>query len=144
MSITRRYRFSVCSLLTYLIVDGRLHGNETISTVQCDQSAGTCAIQVPAPSVALVFLTSGALQDVSPSTTQTFSTTAVTKKGNTATIDQTALETSNGNTGADRQKLGSTSKGSSGASSVMPMVPTMAILMATGAVSALLTLGWRQ
>ncbi|KAI0087558.1 hypothetical protein BDY19DRAFT_994874 [Irpex rosettiformis] len=121
--------------------DGRLRGNETISTVQCDQGAGTCAIQVPAPAVALVFLTSSALQDVSPSSTQTFSTTAVTKVGHSATIDATALATSNGNTGADRQKLSSTSKGSSGASSMMPAVPTAAVLIVTGAASLLLTLG---
>ncbi|KAI0799775.1 hypothetical protein BC629DRAFT_197696 [Irpex lacteus] len=124
--------------------DGRLKGNESITTIQCDSGAGTCAIPVPAPAVALVFLTDSALQDVSASTTQTFSTTAVTKKANTATIDSAALATSNGNTGADRQKLGSTSKGSSGASSMMPAVPTMFVLAVTGAVSAFLTLGRRR
>ena len=92
--------------------DGRLNGTETVETIQCDQTAGTCTIPVPAPGFALVFLSQSAEQNSEPAATETFSTTAVTKTVNTATIDASVLATSNGHSGKDR-KLGSTSKGSS-------------------------------
>ncbi|PFH50113.1 glycoside hydrolase family 79 protein [Amanita thiersii Skay4041] len=95
--------------------DGRFMGNEDIQTVNCDQGANTCAIKVPAPSFALVFLTDNALVESGDNgkTTLTFSTTALTKTVNTATVDPSVLATSNGHGGPGSvRKLGSTSKGS--------------------------------
>ncbi|EIN05129.1 glycoside hydrolase family 79 protein [Punctularia strigosozonata HHB-11173 SS5] len=93
--------------------DGRLVGDLDIETVNCDTGNNVCQISVPAPGFALVFLSDDALTDADQaSTVQTFSTTAVTKTVNTATIDASVLATSNGHSGKDR-KLGSTSKGSS-------------------------------
>lgn len=60
-------------------VDGRLQGSVSTVTINCDQTANTCNVQVPAPGFALVFLTSSALQEVSPQTPLTFATTAHTK-----------------------------------------------------------------
>ncbi|KAI0742961.1 hypothetical protein C8Q80DRAFT_1123075 [Daedaleopsis nitida] len=94
--------------------DGRLSGSEVIQTITCDQSANTCVIPVPAPGVALVFVSSAAQGAVDPTHTETYSTTAVTKTKNTVTIDPSVLATSNGNSGKDR-KLSSTSQGSSDA-----------------------------
>ena len=101
--------------------DGRPQGTLDVQTVQCDQTANTCSITVPAPGVALVFLTEAALTEVTdaaPSTT--FSTTFLTKTGNTLTIDPSVLATSNGHAGMDANKnnLGSTSKGSVSAAEV--------------------------
>ncbi|RPD77295.1 hypothetical protein L226DRAFT_533296 [Lentinus tigrinus ALCF2SS1-7] len=92
--------------------DGRLSGTESIQTIQCDTTANTCQIPVPAPGVALVFISSDAQGVTEPSTTQTYSTTAVTKVKNTVTIDPSVLATSNGDSAKDRAE-GSTSQGSS-------------------------------
>ncbi|KAI0341170.1 hypothetical protein BDW22DRAFT_334247 [Trametopsis cervina] len=119
--------------------DGRLQGTENVVTIQCDQSAGTCAIPVYAPSVALVYLTQASFDEVNPSTTQTFSTTAQTKVVNTATIDSAALATSNGNSGASRKKLSSTSKGSSGARPAAVAVPTAFVVLLVTTIGLLLS-----
>lgn len=104
-------------------------GDEQIQTVPCDTNAGTCTINVPAPGFALVFVSDSAVQDSEPAATATFSTTAVTKTDNTATVDQAVLETSNGHTGANRF-MGSTSKGSSGASRAAGVVPSLTAVLA--------------
>ena len=66
-----------------------------------------------APGFALVFLTDQALAESEhEGAVQTFSTTAVTKLSNTATVEPSVLQTSNGLSGKDL-KLGSTSRGSS-------------------------------
>ncbi|KAJ7123527.1 hypothetical protein C8R44DRAFT_783972 [Mycena epipterygia] len=93
--------------------DGRLQGTEDIQTVQCDTTAQTCSVKVPAPGFALVFLQ----DEAQGAPSQTFSTTALTKTANTATIAASVLATSNGHGGADdplkvNNQLGSTSKGS--------------------------------
>lgn len=90
--------------------DGRFRGDESITTVQCDQGGGTCSITVPAPGLALVFLTPGALSAAEPSTTQTFATSTMTGVRH-ATVDPSVVATSNGHSGADRAHLESTSKG---------------------------------
>ena len=59
--------------------DGRLVGNESITTVQCDTTNNVCPIKVPAPAVALVFFNDQALQEITPTSTQTYATTAVTR-----------------------------------------------------------------
>ncbi|KAG8980670.1 hypothetical protein FRB93_009077 [Tulasnella sp. JGI-2019a] len=40
--------------------DGKLSGTPDVQTIQCDAQSGLCSIPVPAPSVALVFLTDAA------------------------------------------------------------------------------------
>ena len=92
--------------------DGRLKGDLALETVQCDTTANTCQVKVPAPGFALVYLSDGAISAAdAPSTVETFATTAVTKYKNTATIDEAVLATSNGNRGM-QGVYGSTSFGS--------------------------------
>ncbi|KAI0354193.1 hypothetical protein OH77DRAFT_1437562 [Trametes cingulata] len=107
--------------------DGRLSGTEVIQTINCDTNANTCQIPVPAPGVALVFLSSDAQSAVDPSATATFATTAVTKTANTVTIDPSVLATSNGQSGSNRQ-LSSTSKGSSSAGRTAGVAPGLTLL----------------
>lgn len=94
--------------------DGRLMGSENVQTINCDQSSNTCQVTVPAPGVALVFLSSSAYAESGNPSTQTFSTTMVTKSGNIASINPSVLATSNGMSGSTWE-LGSTSKGDTGA-----------------------------
>ena len=93
--------------------DGRLSGTESVQTVQCDTTANTCQVQVPAPGFALVFLSTDAYSESNPSTTTTFATTSVTKKMNTVTVDPSVLATSNGHSG-NSWHLSSTSKENGG------------------------------
>jgi len=92
--------------------DGRLQGNLDVLTVNCDTTAGTCQVKVPAPSFALVFLTDTAFSAVTPNTPVTYPTTAVTRTANTIFIDPSMLATSNGDYGMGDKK-GATSFGSS-------------------------------
>ena len=55
--------------------DGRLQGDETVYTYTCDQANNVCAVPVPAPALALVFLSSDALGESTPESTVTFATT---------------------------------------------------------------------
>lgn len=124
-------------------VDGRFQGTESVQSFPCDQTAGTCAIKVPAPGFALVFITSDALSDSEPSATVTFSTTAMTKRPKSTTasstlVDPSVLATANGQSGADRAQLGSTSKGSSGASRSAGVYPSIAGLISVLAGMSLL------
>ncbi|KAI0030185.1 glycoside hydrolase family 79 protein [Vararia minispora EC-137] len=79
--------------------DGRPAGTPQVDTVQCDPNNG-CAVQVPAGSLALVFLTNDAFapEDATGSASAaTFSTsTHAAQTLNTATIDLAVLATSNG------------------------------------------------
>jgi len=70
-----------------------------VTTVACDQTTNTCSIPVPAPGFALVFLTSDALDAVSPTSTVTFPTTAASNSATHVSIDPNMLVTSNGHTG---------------------------------------------
>lgn len=94
--------------------DGRLSGTANIQTIACDTTGGTCSIPVPAPSVALVFLTdaayeeSGGLSGEQSGVTLTYPTTTTTSKAK-ATINLAALATTNGRSGSN--PLGATSKG---------------------------------
>ncbi|KAI0643303.1 hypothetical protein C8Q79DRAFT_915544 [Trametes meyenii] len=94
-------------------VDGRLKGTESVQTVQCDQSANSCQIRVPAPGVALVFVSDSAqAQADAQEGASTYATTVVTKTANTVTVDPAVVATSNGNSGKNRGgKLGGTSQG---------------------------------
>lgn len=92
--------------------DGRLYGELETVEIQCTD--GNCVIPVPAPSIALVFLTPDALTEssVPADATATFATTVIGEGD--ATIAQGALETSNGQ---DPNRMGSNSKGSRGSDS---------------------------
>jgi len=108
--------------------DGRLQGDLNVQTVNCNQAANTCSVQVPAPGFALVFLSSSAFSESSPSSTKTFSTTSLTKTYNTATIPASVLATSNGHSGSTWQ-LSSTSKGSANGARAVA-IPGVAALIA--------------
>ncbi|KAJ7064929.1 glycoside hydrolase family 79 protein [Mycena amicta] len=90
-------------------VDGRFKNDLNIVTISCDAGANTCAIPVPAPAFALVFL-----EEEADIATVTFPTTAVTNTKNTVTVPSSVLATSNGMSGKDWE-LGSTSSGSNNA-----------------------------
>ncbi|KAJ7166857.1 hypothetical protein C8R46DRAFT_1271897 [Mycena filopes] len=85
--------------------DSRPMGTEDIKTVNCDTSAKTCTIDVPAPGFALVFLTDTMTED-GGAPFITFATTAHTKTHNTATVDPTVLATSNGYRMAEHELAG--------------------------------------
>jgi len=110
--------------------DGRLMGTENITTVQCDQTTNLCAVKVPAPGFALVFLNDDAFTENDGGPSTTFPTTAQTKTINTITIDPSVLATSNGHSGMG-SKLGSTSHGSiSAASSLTQALPGIMVVAA--------------
>ncbi|KAF8900143.1 glycoside hydrolase family 79 protein [Gymnopilus junonius] len=95
--------------------DGRLTGTEQIQTILCSSVTGTstCNIHVPAPGVALVFLSPSYMTETAGGSSKTFSTTVQTRMRNTASVDPEVLATSNGHTGMDGYgELGSTSEGS--------------------------------
>lgn len=115
--LTNMYFIYSCRFQTFggtFQSDGRLTGSESVQTINCDQSSNTCQVTVPAPGVALVFLSTDAYAESGNPSTQTFPTTMVTKTVNTATINPSVLATSNGMSGATWE-LGSTSKGDIGA-----------------------------
>jgi hypothetical protein len=89
--------------------DGRPMGTLSIRTIPCDTTTSTCTIPLPAPCIALIFLTPSAFSESNPSTTQTFATTAFTKTVNTATMNPSVLATNNGISGVQREVLASTS-----------------------------------
>ena len=86
-----------------------------IQTVNCDQTANSCVISVPAPAAALVFLSSDAQASDNPKATHTYSTTAVTNPVATQNVDPTALAGSNGSSG-DIPLAGTSKGGANGAS----------------------------
>lgn len=95
----------------YFESDGRLKNNLYIDTVTCNND-NTCTVTVPAPGLALVFITDDPANLGSGSPVETFTTTANTKTFNTAIVDPSVLASSNGHSGKDRANLGSTSYGS--------------------------------
>lgn len=86
--------------------DGRLYGDLETITITCDE--GVCIVPVPAPSVALVYLSDAALEEssISEYATLTYPTSII--GSGSATVDVESLSTSNGKEGSGR---GSTSKG---------------------------------
>lgn len=58
--------------------DGRLKGDVQMYGIPCDTTNNVCAVTVPAPGIAVVFLNEASLQDAQPTTTQTFATTIAT------------------------------------------------------------------
>lgn len=92
--------------------DGTLKGNVSTVSIACDTTANTCTIPVYAPSVALVFLTQAAVDEVSPPAAATSFATSVIAVG-TATVNAGSLATGNGQMGSgSNTTTGSTSSGS--------------------------------
>ncbi|PPQ83810.1 hypothetical protein CVT25_001025 [Psilocybe cyanescens] len=109
--------------------DGRLMGAENIQSATCP--GGTCTIKVPAPGVALVFMSPGAMTDGKGAKSETFSTTYLTRTRNTVSVDPSVLATSNGHTGMDKI-IGSTSEGSEVSAAEVQHVGIRRILAALG------------
>ncbi|KAJ7301198.1 glycoside hydrolase family 79 protein [Mycena albidolilacea] len=94
--------------------DGRPMGQEDIKTVDCDTTAKTCTVDVPAPGFVLVFLNDDAFTEDKGAPSMTFPTTAHTRltitvsgytewnlsapvlKIDSATVEPSVLATSNG------------------------------------------------
>ncbi|KAF8217162.1 glycoside hydrolase family 79 protein [Mycena galopus ATCC 62051] len=117
--------------------DGRLTGAEDIQTVQCDTSAQTCSVRIPAPGFALIFLTDTVYSESETASTLTFPTTVRTQTKNTVTVNPSVLATSNGNVAA-LNGIGSTSPGelNAGRSLQAPMV--LSVLFSAIAMGAAL------
>ncbi|KAJ7897687.1 hypothetical protein B0H14DRAFT_344531 [Mycena olivaceomarginata] len=94
--------------------DGRPMGQEDVKTVQCDTTAQTCTVDVPAPGFALVFLTDDAFTENKGAPSMTFPTTAQTKTHNTAKVDPSILSTSNGYRMSEHELAGTSKKPSAG------------------------------
>ncbi|KAJ7592275.1 hypothetical protein C8J56DRAFT_781260, partial [Mycena floridula] len=77
--------------------DARLKGDIDVKAVTCNGK--NCIVIVPAPPMALVFLSEQALWESDAGTTVPFSTTVFTKTLNTATVNASILATSNGHQG---------------------------------------------
>jgi hypothetical protein len=77
--------------------DGKLHGDIVTQTITCQNAL--CIVPVPAPAIAVVYLTDQALALSSPqdASRSAFETTVV--GWGSATVDSKALETSNGQNG---------------------------------------------
>ncbi|KAK7018564.1 Glyco-hydro-79C domain-containing protein [Favolaschia claudopus] len=119
--------------------DGRPMGDEDIKTVNCDTTAGTCTIDVPAPGMALVFLNDDAFTENKGAPAMTFPTTVHTKTRNTAKVDPTALSTSNGYRMSEHELAG-TSKPPKDAASVTH-ASLVFVGVVVGAIVALLGVG---
>lgn len=97
-------------------VDGVLHGDLDVTTVDCNTGDNSCTISVPGPGFAVVFMDGDAgVEATATYGASTYETTANTKTRNYATVDPTVLATSNGHSGADRELMGATSPQSSSA-----------------------------
>ncbi|KAF9233183.1 glycoside hydrolase family 79 protein [Melanogaster broomeanus] len=107
--------------------DGRPMGPLSIQTIACDTTTSTCTIPLPAPCIALIFLTPGAFSESNPTAVETFATTAYTKTVNTATMDPSVLATNNGISGVEREVLASTSN-ENGAVRVRATIGAVAML----------------
>ncbi|KAJ6556440.1 glycoside hydrolase family 79 protein [Mycena capillaripes] len=118
--------------------DGRPMGSEQIQTVNCDTTAQTCTIDVPAPGFALVFLTDAAFTENSGAPSVTFATTAQTKTHNTATVDPSVLSTSNGYRMDDHELAGTSKAPSAALRSLQGPLITLGLAIGTIAV----ILGW--
>ncbi|KAJ7204663.1 glycoside hydrolase family 79 protein [Mycena pura] len=113
-------------------VDGRFKGDLNVVSISCDTTGNTCAIPVPAPGFALVFLT-----DEDDIATATFSTSTYTNTKNTVTVAPSVLATSNGMSGKDWE-LGSTSSGSINGVSGYTHVDSVSVLLSAVALGCLL------
>ncbi|KAJ6566783.1 hypothetical protein B0H19DRAFT_1138577 [Mycena capillaripes] len=111
--------------------DGRPMGTEVVETVNCDTTAGTCTIDVPAPGFALVFLTDDAFTENKGAPSMTFATTAHTKTHNTATVDPSILSTSNGFIASNHELAGTSKKPSAALRTVQASVAALGLVIGT-------------
>ncbi|KAJ7227744.1 glycoside hydrolase family 79 protein [Mycena haematopus] len=117
--------------------DGRPMGQEVIETVNCDTTAQTCTVTVPAPGFALVFLASDAsTQETAGAASMTFPTTAYTKTHNTATVDPSVLATSNGYRMSEHELAGTSKPPSAARHSAQTSLVVVGVVI--GAVVAML------
>ncbi|KAH8977414.1 hypothetical protein EDB92DRAFT_1999798 [Lactarius akahatsu] len=121
--------------------DGRLVGDLNVTTVQCDTTANTCSVPVPAPGFALVFLTSDSLSAVSPASTVTYPTTVQSRTVNTIFIDPSMLATAYGHSGMGNIR-GATSPGSSSASVPRATLPGASALLAAALGAVVVARRW--
>ena len=125
-SVSEQYNITWAgqTLGTSFASDGRLYGDVETVTVQC--ADGNCAITVPAPSIAVVYLTDQALSDssVSETATSTYATTVIGT--GSATVDSGALSTGNGQN-APSGVTGSNSGGS--ASGSVPQLSSLPVFL---------------
>ncbi|KAF7358218.1 Glyco-hydro-79C domain-containing protein [Mycena venus] len=117
--------------------DGRLMGTEEIKSVDCDATAQTCTVVVPAPGFALVFLNDDAFTEDKGAASMTFATTARTRTHNTATVDPAVLSTSNGYKMSDHEMAG-TSKPPKGAAPRTAQASLIAVGLVIGTIVAML------
>jgi len=89
--------------------DGRLTGTEFLYTVTCDTTNNVCPVTVPAPGVALVFLSTQARAESTPTASLTFSTSVLPTSRHSVSVDPAVLATSNGRGGQQYIGVGSTS-----------------------------------
>ncbi|KZV91537.1 hypothetical protein EXIGLDRAFT_769782 [Exidia glandulosa HHB12029] len=131
VSMKTNITFAGQSFGGYFESDGLLRGDHTTETVNC--SGGSCAIQVPAPGIALVFLTDSAYQP--DDDMATYASTHITAMHNTAVVDPSALQTGNGMNGALRaqMKLASTSANKKNGAGRRVGEVAAGILLASGA-----------
>lgn len=114
--------------------------------MSCDQAAGSCAIEVPAPGFALVFLNSDALAASEPQSTVTFSTTTYTGRGPHPTSGPpgvSAGSTVTGSSGPQQSGAGkpapngASANTTNGASSVLPIMNFLLTVLAETIVIAM-------
>ncbi|KAJ7624758.1 glycoside hydrolase family 79 protein [Roridomyces roridus] len=117
--------------------DGRPMGDEDIKSVVCDSAAQTCTVKVPAPGMALVFLTDDSSTEGAGVPSVTFATTARTKTRNTVTADPSVLATSNGGRLSDHELAG-TSKPPNGGVGLRASVGLVFVGVLSGVVLGLL------
>ncbi|KAJ9111439.1 hypothetical protein QFC19_001208 [Naganishia cerealis] len=142
-SVTEKYNINWANqtLGASYTSDGRLYREQETVSIQCDMTAKTCSIPVYAPSMALVFLTTGAIQEAvgAEQATATFATTVVNV--GSATVDPGALATGNGQMGSSA--TGATSEGSaktSEATAMLTISSMMAVLLMATTIFAHQTL----
>jgi hypothetical protein len=112
-----------------------------VTTINCDQTANTCSIPVPAPCFALVFLNEDAIDAVSPTSTLTFPTTSATNTNSQIYIDPSILATSYGHSGMSDVR-GATSSRSNGAPPRYVLLSGAFALIATALGAAAVSRRW--
>ncbi|KZW02482.1 glycoside hydrolase family 79 protein [Exidia glandulosa HHB12029] len=95
----------------YFESDGILRGQHQTDIIPC--TGGVCPVRVPAPSIALVFLTEPVfVPEDAEAMSETFMTSFTTKRYNTAAVPAAALQTSNGLNAEARKAMGKSSTSS--------------------------------
>ncbi|KAJ7897684.1 glycoside hydrolase family 79 protein [Mycena olivaceomarginata] len=121
--------------------DGRPTGQEDIQTVQCDTTAQTCTVDVPAPGFALVFLTDDAFTESKGAASVTFPTTAQTKTRNTGAFYDgrpvRAIDVETGYRMADHELAGTSKAPSAAPRGVRASLVTVGVIGVTTVLAIL-------